>query len=49
MTEEEKLAEKLLDILRRYGNFMSGYNADGDEIDIDKALKAILSLIANVG
>ena len=29
------------DILKRYGNFMGGYDADGDEIDIDEAIKLI--------
>lgn len=36
------------DILRRYGNFMSGYDADGDEIDIDEAIKLICEEIEKV-
>ena len=42
MTNES--TEAIKDVLRRYGNFMSGYSADGDEVDIDEVLGIILSL-----
>ena len=37
--------EKIRDILRRYGNFMDGYDADGDALDIDETVEAIKALI----
>lgn len=45
MTKQEETRETLEDILRRYGNFMDGYDADNDELDINEALEAILSYL----
>lgn len=42
---DKEIQEKIKDILIRYGNFMDGYDADGDELDIDEALSVIISLI----
>lgn len=42
---DKKTEAKIMDILRRYGNFVDGYDADGDELDIDEAHVAILSII----
>lgn len=39
------MTQELREILRRYGNFMSGYDGDGDEIDIDEANDQILKEI----
>jgi len=39
------MIKEIAGILRRYGNFMSGYDADGDEIDIDKANTLIRGVI----
>ena len=37
--------EKIKDILTRYGNFVDGYDADGDELDIDEALAEIKEVL----
>jgi len=49
MTRQEKIREGINDILRRYRNFVGGYDADGDELDIDGALGAIFSCLVKEG
>lgn len=49
MIDIEKIRGGMGDILRRYGNFVSGYDADGDELDIDEALRATLQFLADEG
>jgi len=43
--KRKQIREGVNDILKRYGNYADGYDADGDELDIDGALGAIFSCL----